>query len=168
MLKVGITLLLSKIDPLRALNRQSVVFRGVCALLLQQRVLDFSSGEAITDVKYFNDRIDSHHISPQAWCRARGIDSRRANCIVNKTLLSAKTNNQVGNRPPGVYLADLEQKGISRERLDDILRSHLIEPEALRADDFEAFFNARSQVLTDLVGRVMGKFVNLEMIQEIF
>nr|WP_290226738.1 DUF1524 domain-containing protein [Trichocoleus desertorum] len=144
---------------LRLRSRQSAAFRGICTLLLQQGAMDFSTGEGITDVKYFNDRIDSHHIFPQAWCRAQGIDDRWANCIVNKTLLSAKTNKAIGSRSPSVYLAQLEQKGIERKRLNTILRSHLIEPKTLWADDFEAFFRARSQALVNLIGQRMGKTV---------
>ena len=151
---------------LRLRSRQSAAFRGICTLLLQQGALDFSTGEAITDVKYFNDRIDSHHIFPQAWCRAQGIDERWANCIVNKTPLSAKTNNAIGSRPPSVYLAQLEQKGIARKRLNVILRSHLIEPDTLWADDFEAFFQARSQALVNLIGQRMGKPITPEPTSE--
>lgn len=153
---------------LRLRSRQSAAFRGICTLLLQQGAMDFSTGEAITDVKYFNDRIDSHHIFPQAWCRAQGIDDRWANCIVNKTLLSAKTNKAIGSRPPSVYLAQLEQKGIERKRLNTILCSHLIEPKTLWTDDFEAFFRARSQALVNLIGQRMGKTVtpNLALEQD--
>jgi hypothetical protein len=151
---------------LRLRSRQSAAFRGICTLLLKQGALDFVTGEAITDVKYFNDRIDSHHIFPQAWCRAQGIDDRWANCIVNKTPLSAKTNNAIGSRPPSVYLAQLEQKGIARKRLQTILHSHLIEPETLWADDFEAFFQARSQALMHLISQMMGKTTAQELAAE--
>ena len=41
--------------------------------------------------------------------------------------------------------------------LDGILRTHLIEPEHLRNDDFDAFFNARIEALADRVSDVMGK-----------
>jgi hypothetical protein len=41
--------------------------------------------------------------------------------------------------------------------MDEILRSHLIEPETLRADDFDAFLNKRAQALMELVNRAMGK-----------
>ena len=41
--------------------------------------------------------------------------------------------------------------------LDDILRTHLIDPELLRADDFHGFFNARIKAISGLIGRAMGK-----------
>ena len=45
------------------------------------------------------------------------------------------------------------------EALDQILRTHLIEPEHLRNDDFEAFYEARQNSLASLVANAMGKAV---------
>ena len=39
----------------------------------------------------------------------------------------------------------------------EILATHLISCEALRADNFEAFFEARRRDLLDLIGKAMGK-----------
>lgn len=41
--------------------------------------------------------------------------------------------------------------------MDDILKSHLIEPMLLRMDAFEAFFTARKAALLALIGRAMQK-----------
>ena len=41
--------------------------------------------------------------------------------------------------------------------MDDILRTHRIEPEHLRNDDFEGFFNSRLRSLAALVSEAMGK-----------
>jgi hypothetical protein len=56
-----------------------------------------------------------------------------------------------------VYLAKLEEQGIARERVDEMLRSHRIEPDLLRQDDFEGFFEQRSQVLLGRLHEAMGK-----------
>jgi hypothetical protein len=45
------------------------------------------------------------------------------------------------------------------------LRSHLIEPATLWNDDFEAFFELRTQALLDLIGKAMGKSVELESLE---
>lgn len=52
--------------------------------------------------------------------------------------------------------------GTSPEKLDDMLRSHAIEPEFLRQDDFEGFFAARTRALMELIGKAMGKNLILE------
>jgi hypothetical protein len=41
--------------------------------------------------------------------------------------------------------------------MDQILATHLVPSAALRADDFEAFFEARRQALIDLISGAMGK-----------
>jgi hypothetical protein len=48
------------------------------------------------------------------------------------------------------------------EGLDDMLRSHAIEPEFLRQDDFEGFFAARTKALMELIGKAMGKPLIIE------
>jgi hypothetical protein len=52
---------------------------------------------------------------------------------------------------------------MSRQRIDEILRSHLIEPETLRNDDFEGFFEARTQALLAMMGKAMGKSSTVEV-----
>lgn len=41
--------------------------------------------------------------------------------------------------------------------MDFILRSHVIEPLALRCDDFEEFFKDRQRALVERIEAVMGK-----------
>ena len=50
--------------------------------------------------------------------------------------------------------------------LDDILRSHLIDPELLRADDFAGFYAARKAALANLAGNAQGKDVIQEALAE--
>jgi hypothetical protein len=138
-------------------NRRGAIFKAVAALLRGEGVLDFITGEAITDTKYFQEQVDVHHIFPQAWCQKEKIESKLYNCFVNKTPLSMRTNRMLGSMAPSRYLQKLEEMGTSRERLERILRSHLIEPEYLRNDDFEGFFRSRQQALMTMIFQAMGK-----------
>lgn len=64
----------------------------------------------------------------------------------------------IGSNPPSVYIARIQKKAeISEERMDEILRSHLIDPVALRGDDFDTFFQARKEALLDRIEKAMGK-----------
>jgi hypothetical protein len=128
-------------------------FKGLNALLRRNGAIDFLSGEALSDVKFFDDTIESHHVFPVAWCQKQGLETSRYNCLVNRTPLSEATN-----------LGKLQQQGISKKRLDSILRSHLIEPATLWNDDFEAFFELRTQALLDLISTAMGKPITPESI----
>lgn len=141
-------------------NSNGSAYRAISALLRRDRALDFLTGEPITCAKYFDEKIENHHIFPQRWCKERGIPISKYNSIVNKTPLRMQTNRFLGSQAPSVYLARLEQRGLNRERIEEILRSHLIEPELLRRDDFEGFFEERTRQLLRMVEKVMGKSPN--------
>lgn len=144
-------------DLFKANQQSRALHKSLSILILFNGALDFCTGEAITDTKYFQEQVDSHHIFPKAWCQSRGINSKLYNCIINKTPISKKTNQELGSRAPSVYLKKLEQSGLSRQRLDEILRSHLIEPETLWADDFHSFLNLREKLLISLMQKVVSK-----------
>jgi hypothetical protein len=148
----------SRLRSLR--SRQSAAYKGLHALLMQHGCRDFITGRGTDLMTFFNDRIDIHHIFPQDWCKKQSISPDVFNSIINKTPLSKLSNISIGGDAPSVYLRRIETKqGISAADLDAILRSHLIDPEHLRRDDFEAFFEARGKVLASLVGGAMQKAV---------
>ncbi len=138
-------------------NSHGAAYRGISALLRKYGALDLLTGEKITSMTYFEEKIENHHIFPQAWAKKQGIPRARYNSIVNKTPLRWRTNRFFSNKAPSVYLAELEIKGIKRERIDELLRSHFIEPELLRNDDFEGFLQARTIALLDMVNKAVGK-----------
>jgi hypothetical protein len=148
-------------------KRYGAVYQGLSALLRLSGAIDWITGEEINDVLYFEEKIDSHHIFPVAWCRKQGIDPKKYNCLVNRTPLSAKTNKKIGSKAPSVYLKELEISGIPPRRLDEILRSHVIDPETLRKDDFEGFFQARTKALLTLISQAMGKCLETEFFEDL-
>jgi len=82
--------------------------------------------------------------------------------IINKTPLSFRTNRIIGGVAPSKYLAKLEKgdkqtPAIERSRLDDYLRTHLIDPDMLRGDDFEALMGERQKLLLRLIEQATGK-----------
>ncbi len=105
--------------------------------------------------------IDIHHVFPRNWCRKHDFSMNVANCIVNKTALDARTNRQIGGSAPSVYLSRIESvDGIQRHVLDGFLRSHDIDPVALRHNDFPHYFNQRFESLLKHVEQAMSKPVN--------
>jgi hypothetical protein len=146
-------------DRLKSLrSRLSAAYKGLHALLMKHGCEDFITGRGADLMTFFNDRIDIHHIFPQAWCIKNNIPPQDFNSIVNKTPLSKYSNIIISGDAPSVYLKRIEDKhGISSETLDNLLRTHLIEPEHLRNDDFYAFFNTRINTLASLVANAMGK-----------
>ena len=141
-------------------GRQAAGYKALHALLMRSGCRDFIHGDTAELMTFFQRKIDIHHIFPQAWCKKQGIDRKVFDSIINKTPLSSESNKAIGGTAPSEYLARIEKKtGVSPDDLDNILRTHLIEPSFLRADDFEGFFAARMEALSDLVGNAMGKSV---------
>ena len=130
-------------------------------MLRRDGCLDLRTGYAYDLQTYFDERTDIHHICPQAWCKAKGIDARRCDCVVNKTPISAKTNRMIGGNAPSVYLARVQKNAdIEPARMDDILRSHLIDPAAMRADDFDHRAQPRRGLGAAAAGRRPARLAN--------
>lgn len=139
-------------------SRQSAAYKGLHALLMKHGCEDFITGRPTDVMTFFNDDIDIHHVFPQAWCKKQGIEKDVFDSIINKTPLSKISNISVGGDAPSIYLKRIEaQQGISSAALDAILRTHLLEPEHLRSDNFGAFYEARSRALAKLVSDAMQK-----------
>jgi hypothetical protein len=146
-------------ERLRSLRfRLSAANKAIHALLMKQGCQDFISGKPFELMTFYDLKVDIHHIFPRAWCKKKGIDRKVYDAIINKSPLSKKSNNMIGGSAPSVYLRRIEdEQGISPSRLDEILRTHLIEPELLRSDDFEGFYAARKKALSNLIGSAIGK-----------
>ena len=144
-------------------TRNSSAYKGLYALLMRDSGCDFLTGEPIEAQTFFDDKIDIHHIFPEKWCKAAGIEPGSYNSVINKTALSARTNRQIGGRAPSRYLPAIEKAaGMGPARMDEILRSHCIAPEHLRADRFWEFYAARAEALLHRIGAAMGKTITRE------
>ncbi|MFG1999079.1 DUF262 domain-containing protein [Spirillospora sp. NPDC048911] len=140
-------------------TRNSAAYKGVFALLLQQDCTDWFYLDKPLDGNLLEDyKVEIYRIFPKQWCGKNGIDPQQQNSVVNKTLLSHRAGRAVGTRPPTAYLQVLEREsGIQANWLDDAVLTHLIEPRLLRANDFEAFFQHRTNELVALIEHVMGQ-----------
>ena len=141
-------------------TRNSAAYKGLYALLMRDGSQDFRTGDTIERATYFDESIDIHHLFPQKWCIDNEIPAGRYNSIINKAPLSAKTNRMIGGNAPADYLERVQKSAeIAPDRMDDIIRSHVADPVAMRANDFEAFHAAREQALLDRIEQAMGKAV---------
>lgn len=137
-------------------TRNSAAYKGLFALLLLNGAQGLGTGKTIDALKYFDEGIDIHHIFPQAYCKEHGIQPAEYDCIVNKTLLSARTHRTIGSSAPSKYLTRLQRNTeMPDDRLREILVSHAIEPEHLLSNDFNAFFEARKGALLALIEQAM-------------
>ena len=142
-------------------TRISAAYKGLYALQMKFGALEFRTGTVIDNDVYVDQGIDVHHIFPKNWCDSNGISSDVANCIVNKTAIDAHTSRIIRGYPPSQYLSKIEKdEGMGCDILDRVLRSHDIDPIALRHDDFKSFFNDRFESLIQQIERIMEKKVN--------
>lgn len=150
-------------DRLKTMRmRLSAAYKGVNALLMKAGARDFRSGQEFDHTVFFGENVDIHHIFPQDWCKKRGIKPAVFDSIINKTPLSFRTNRIIGGVAPSQYLAKLEKgdkqvPSIERQKLDSFLSSHLIHPELLHNDSFEAFMEDRQKRLLSLIEQSTGK-----------
>ena len=148
----------SRLHSLR--TRLAAAYKGIYALLLGNGARDWMEDKALDKVQYVNLAVDIHHIFPKAWCDQHQIDNERRESVINKTPISAVTNRTIGGAAPSSYLAMIEKKAqIPSGQLDALLEAHLVQAELLRADGFDAYFEARRERLCQLVEAAMGKNV---------
>ena len=145
-------------------TRNSAAYKGVMALLMANNSKDWMEDKMFGAVQYKDMSVDIHHIFPQAWCNKNNIDDEHRESIVNKTMLSARTNRVIGGVAPSSYVDKIERTAkISESELDELLRPHLVDPQALRSDDFDTFFATRREALCQLVESAIGKPVQRDI-----
>ena len=142
-------------------TRRSAAYKGLYALQMKQGSRNFRTGRTIDVVACEEDAIDVHHVFPRQWCDNQRVEWSIADCIVNKTALDAHTGHRIGGAAPSDYLSRIESADrIEPHVLDGFLRSHDVDPAALRRNDFAQFFNQRFESLLRHTERAMGKPVN--------
>ena len=145
-------------------TRNAAAYKGLAALVLGHGARDWMEDKALDKPQYVDLAVDIHHVFPQKWCLDNGIDDERRESIVNKTTISARTNRVIGGVAPSSYLGTIESRArIDGARLDELLAGHLIAAEHLRADDFDAYFDARREALCRLVETATGKAVQRDV-----
>ncbi len=150
----------SSFSPTRLLSlrtKNSAAYKGFMALLLQVGARDFFQGDEIERSRYFDDRVDIHHVFPQKWCKDQKLEKGRYNCILNKTPLTARTNKRLGGIAPSRYLDLVKRTGVGE--LESILDSHLLHHGTLLSDDFDGFLRERARCFLDRVEKATGKSV---------
>jgi len=154
----------SRLHTLR--TRNSAAYKGIYALIMDDETKDWLSATKIDVSTYFSESIDIHHIFPVAWCVKNGISKDDYNCIINRTPLSGRTNRIVGGEAPSKYLVRLQKHaGVSDEEFQDILKSHVLSPKFLYADDFVGFFNDRKERILQRIEKAMNKPILREIVQ---
>lgn len=154
----------SRLHSLR--TRNAAAYKGIAALILAGGARDWMEDKALDKVQYVDLAVDIHHVFPQKWCNDTGIDDEHRESIINKTTISARTNRTIGGAAPSSYLKVIESRAqLESSRLDELLGTHLVPADLLRADDFDGYFKARRESLCKLVEAAIGKNVQRDIDQ---
>ncbi len=141
-------------------TRNSAAYKGLYALQMKTGAADWRTARSLSFAEWHQENIDIHHIFPVAWCNGKDhpkVPPRLYNSIINKTPIDARTNRIIGGRAPSRYLKLLEERDITPETLDKVLKAHSISPVSLRSDDFATCFVERGEAMLELIGQAMGK-----------
>jgi hypothetical protein len=128
--------------------KQRALYRGSLALIRSNGALDFHKSERLTFDYLIKNKVDDHHIFPQNFMKKNGDKTNRVNCVLNRTLIDKKTNIRISDKPPSVYLEEIENE-IGVKSLRTILDSHLINMDHLEGDDFDSFLKDRGRLLME-------------------
>ncbi len=141
-------------------TRNSAAYKGVMALILKNHCKDFISGSEMDFASYVGEATDIHHIFPANYCEQQKYDIKQWNSVINKTPIYARTNRIIGGSAPTKYLGSIERNhGVIPEDLNAYLKSHLIDVDAIRRDDFDTYFKKRAEAIYDLIENATGKEV---------
>jgi hypothetical protein len=132
---------------LRSVSRLNSLYRGVINLVAVKGAKDFSEDDSIQ----FHT-LEDHHIFPDGYLKGlkgsdeRGMPTEKINCVINRTLIADQTNRKISKKSPSQYIKEI----FPSAKTFEILNTHLIDRhayEAMQADDYEAFLNAREKTL---------------------
>lgn len=140
-------------------TRNSAAYKGIMALITKEGPLDFMTADKIDVAQYIGQDTDIHHIYPQLQCEGK-YPVNKWNSIINKTPIYASSNRSIGGRLPSEYLQTMRNKGMSEKRIEEILRSHKINPILLESNDFYAYTKDRATQLLNMIEKAMGKAVD--------
>ncbi|MHC1694000.1 MAG: DUF262 domain-containing protein [Eubacteriales bacterium] len=141
-------------------TRLSAAYKGIMALVYRESCRDFVKGTTMDIVKSMDEAPDIHHIFPEVYCIRNGLRREKWNSIINKTPLLPESNRSIGGDAPSIYCNKIMKNAqIDELQLRIHVESHLIDYDALIANEFDKYFIARAKRLLTVIENVMGKYV---------
>ena len=140
-------------------TKNSAAYKGIMALILNNRSCDWINGMEMGVQTYLDERSHIHHIFPQDYCIKMNYDKKKWNSIINKTPLFFSTNRYIGGTSPSDYMNKIiRNKNISKEQLKSHISSHMINADLLENNKFEEFIIDRAiKILKDSINENLKK-----------
>ena len=123
-------------------GRKDRLPRAMLATSLRRGALYFADGASLTQDNFHSREF--HHLYPVGILSGDRADER-VNRALNCALITWTTNRKVGAQTPSGYIKKrAEAASLGEDVVRQRLESHLIPYDALIADDYDAFLNARA------------------------
>jgi len=145
---------------LAATVKKKALQKGLMALTVRAGAKDFYLSQPITQQSYVDQKVNSHHLYPKAVLNSPDAVTLIANggysteLILNRALIDAGTNRQIGAKKPSLYVDEIRAAGTD---VDTLVQSHLADAAALEADDYPAFLQSRLGLFIEEIRKVTGK-----------
>ena len=145
--------------------KQQSIYKAMMALVLRHGASDFHHGHTLTPSLIAEQRVDDHHIFPRAFVNPpdapHSIPTQLVDCILNRTLIDADTNQRIGKRAPSQYLAEIKEEldEVGEDVFAQALDSHLLpwtNGSPLLQDDFSDFIAWREARIAEEITKVTG------------
>ena len=133
------------------IDRRNAQYKAIMNLLAIEGAKDFTADDSI---EFYE--LDDHHIFPRAYLRKiktngkRTYEDSQINTVINKTLISSKTNRRISRKKPSDYIKNL----IPPSSCDDILSSHFISKNAKKSllqDNYQQFLKERNKSIVEKI-----------------
>ncbi len=104
----------------------SAIYQGIISLMINSgsRVKDWFTGEEINHDLVNEKGVDDHHIFPRKSFQKDEVGVEYVESILNRTLITPKTNQIIGKKKPEVYLSKVFP-GVDQKR-DSVLSAHFL------------------------------------------
>lgn len=128
--------------------KQRALYRGVISLILSRNTLDFHEVKPLSRSLIDENSVDDHHIFPDAYLKESGVkESKRRDCILNRTLIDRATNQSLSRRNPKEYFGEMGDR-LGGSLFQKLLDSHLLPTggdSPLMKNDYEGFLAWRCE-----------------------
>jgi hypothetical protein len=141
--------------------------RLVLSLLLREDPVDFVTAERLDGLLLVEparrtgqykdrERVELHHVFPDALLKRQGVPADERNAIANIAPLSGATNGWISDRAPSDYVRELVEQ-FGRTRIEAMMRSHLLDVDLLLdPDGFASQMEKRQNQIETTVARLLS------------
>ena len=155
--------IIDNLDLTRA-KKGSSVYNAIISLIALKGGRDFYEGFAPGSVDYSSRSINDHHIFPS---KVRDLDKDKSDkfnatkdTILNRTLLLDRTNKDINNQKPSVYINKIlnDKMGGDRNGLEELMAKHFISKNGLNfllEDDYDKFILERENTIKNEIERCL-------------